>query len=195
MAGRRWRRINCKISHDEAVKIQHGIGDRFAQQGRAQLSAFVRAKEIGIEVIATNVRSELPRPLFPIERVRDVDREKNRSDQNRSTFEPAYDPHPTKYWPRQFNVRTAIGLSADAAGSLWTILCASRFSCSNWDHLNADLLGAYKCESCALPAAQSDPRSPCCILTAFIHGLILQFITPPPPSRHHAIFSDLIALK
>src|SRR6266850_4784920 len=32
-------------------KYSMGIGDRFAQQGRAQLSAFVRAKEMGVEVI------------------------------------------------------------------------------------------------------------------------------------------------
>ena len=31
-------------------KYSMGIGDRFAQQGRAQLSAFVRAKEMGVEV-------------------------------------------------------------------------------------------------------------------------------------------------
>src|SRR6266850_600327 len=32
-------------------KYSMGIGDRFAQQGRAQLSAFVRAKDLGVEVI------------------------------------------------------------------------------------------------------------------------------------------------
>ena len=32
------------------AKYSMGIGDRFAQQGRAQLSAFVRAKEAGVEV-------------------------------------------------------------------------------------------------------------------------------------------------
>jgi hypothetical protein len=32
------------------AKYSMGIGDRFAQQGRAQLSAFVRAKEMGVEV-------------------------------------------------------------------------------------------------------------------------------------------------
>src|ERR1051325_11549042 len=31
-------------------KYSMGIGDRFAQQGRAQLSAFVRALEMGVEV-------------------------------------------------------------------------------------------------------------------------------------------------
>src|SRR6185295_9112954 len=31
-------------------KYSMGIGDRFAQQGRAQLSAFVRAREMGVEV-------------------------------------------------------------------------------------------------------------------------------------------------
>src|SRR5882724_4028259 len=31
-------------------KYSMGIGDRFAQQGRAQLSGFLRAKEIGVEV-------------------------------------------------------------------------------------------------------------------------------------------------
>src|SRR5436309_16114894 len=33
------------------AKYSMGIGDRFAQQGRAQLSAFVRAAEMGVEVI------------------------------------------------------------------------------------------------------------------------------------------------
>src|SRR5205823_11324638 len=33
------------------AKYSMGIGDRFAQQGRAQLSAFVRARELGVEVI------------------------------------------------------------------------------------------------------------------------------------------------
>jgi hypothetical protein len=33
------------------AKYSMGIGDRFAQQGRAQLSAFLRAKEMGVEVI------------------------------------------------------------------------------------------------------------------------------------------------
>ena len=32
------------------AKYSMGIGDRFAQQGRAQLSAFLRAKEMGVEV-------------------------------------------------------------------------------------------------------------------------------------------------
>src|SRR5438477_8911445 len=32
------------------AKYSMGIGDRFAQQGRAQLAAFVRAKEMGVEV-------------------------------------------------------------------------------------------------------------------------------------------------
>src|SRR3954469_2190422 len=32
------------------AKYSMGIGDRFAQQGRAQLSAFVRAAELGVEV-------------------------------------------------------------------------------------------------------------------------------------------------
>src|SRR2546423_4299147 len=32
------------------AKYSMGIGDRFAQQGRAQLSAFVRAAEMGVEV-------------------------------------------------------------------------------------------------------------------------------------------------
>src|SRR6266513_5184066 len=31
-------------------KYSMGIGDRFAHQGRAQLSAFVRAKEMGVQV-------------------------------------------------------------------------------------------------------------------------------------------------
>src|SRR6267143_1102578 len=31
-------------------KYSMGIGDRFAHQGRAQLAAFVRAKEVGVEV-------------------------------------------------------------------------------------------------------------------------------------------------
>src|SRR6266480_1205364 len=31
-------------------KYSMGIGDRFAQQGRAQLSAFVRARDTGVEV-------------------------------------------------------------------------------------------------------------------------------------------------
>jgi len=30
------------------AKYSMGIGDRFAQQGRAQLSGFVRAKELGV---------------------------------------------------------------------------------------------------------------------------------------------------
>src|SRR5215212_6169282 len=33
------------------AKYSMGIGDRFAQQGRAQLSAFLRAGEAGVEVI------------------------------------------------------------------------------------------------------------------------------------------------
>jgi len=33
------------------AKYSMGIGDRFAQQGRAQLSAFLRAQEMGVEVI------------------------------------------------------------------------------------------------------------------------------------------------
>ncbi|MCP4750961.1 MAG: hypothetical protein GY866_08715, partial [Proteobacteria bacterium] len=32
-------------------KYSMGIGDRFSQQGRAQLSSFVKAKSLGIEVI------------------------------------------------------------------------------------------------------------------------------------------------
>src|SRR5437762_189389 len=31
-------------------KYSMGIGDRFAHQGRAQLAAFVKAKEMGVEV-------------------------------------------------------------------------------------------------------------------------------------------------
>src|SRR6266550_640948 len=33
------------------AKYSMGIGDRFAQQGRAQLSAFLRAEDLGVEVI------------------------------------------------------------------------------------------------------------------------------------------------
>ncbi len=31
-------------------KYSMGIGDRFARQGKAQLTAFIRAKELGVDV-------------------------------------------------------------------------------------------------------------------------------------------------
>src|SRR5438067_161516 len=34
----------------ELAKFSMGIGDRFARQGKAQLAAFVKAREMGVEV-------------------------------------------------------------------------------------------------------------------------------------------------